>query len=143
MIDIIIENGLDAAEKSFIVRKAVFIDEQKVPEEIEMDEYDKEAVFANLYEDEVIKATARYVVINGEHLIGRVAVLKEERGRGFGEGVMSIIMDEIFAKNVHEIHIHAQITAEPFYKKLGFQRYGEEYDEAGIPHVNMKVIKKR
>ena len=143
MIDILIENGMEGAEKSRIVRKAVFVEEQGVPQEIEDDEFDAEAVFANLYEDGEIKATARYIIKNKECLIGRVAVLKSDRCRGFGEGVMAVLMDEIFANNISEINIHSQVQAKKFYEQLGFKPYGDVYLEAGIEHINMKIIKKR
>lgn len=143
MIDIIIEKGMDGALNSYKIREKVFIEEQGVSPEIEKDEYDKEAVFSNLYEEGVIKATARYIIKDGECLIGRVAVLKEERGRGFGEGVMSVLIDEIFANNIYEIYIHSQTHAAKFYEGLGFKKTGDEYMEAGIPHVTMKLTKKR
>lgn len=143
MIDILIEKGTEGAEKSRIVRKAVFIEEQGVPKEIENDIFDNEAVFANLYEDGEIKATARYIVKDKECIIGRVAVLKSDRGRGFGEGVMSVLIDEIFANNFSEIHIHSQVQACKFYESLGFKVYGDIYLEAGIEHVSMKMTKKR
>lgn len=116
------------------VRAMVFIAEQKVPRELEFDEDDKTA-------EHFISFDARHMVTGCARLldngrIGRVAVLRPFRGRGIGEAVMKTVLER--AKK--DVHLAAQVQAMPFYERLGFEPFGDEFDEAGIPHRMMRLV---
>jgi|AGTN01.1.fsa_nt_gi Predicted acyltransferase len=121
------------------IRYEVFCGEQGVPREIENDEYDDNAAHAVLFEDGKAAATARLVNVNGEWSIGRVAVLKCERGKGYGATVVKALINLAKEKGAPEIVIHAQKRAAGFYEKLGLETFGEDFIEAEIPHVTMKI----
>lgn len=123
------------------IRQDVFVKEQGVPEELEVDEYDPICVNFVLYdeEDKAI-ATARLLENKQENSakVQRVAVRKEARGKDYGKHVMEAC--ERFAKEerLSALKLHAQLSALPFYEKLGYKVYGEEFMDAGIPHIRMK-----
>ena len=119
------------------VRTAVFICEQQVPEELEWDEFDavSEHVLALNNAGQPV-GTAR-LLPDGN--IGRMAVLKEWRGQGFGSALLTTLLQVLIRRRQFEAQLHAQTSAIPFYKKFGFQVMGEEFMEAGIPHVKMML----
>jgi predicted GNAT family N-acyltransferase len=133
-------NGNVGLEDGYWVRRKVFIEEQKVPEELEIDEYDKAADHVIVYINNSPVATGRLVAINGEDLFGRIAVLKEYRGRGLGKIVVDNLINRAEEKGIGEVHLHAQLTAKGFYESLGFEAYGEIFDDAGIDHIGMKKV---
>lgn len=133
-------NGNVGLEDGYWVRRKVFIEEQKVPEELEIDEYDKAADHVIVYINNNPVATGRFVAINGEDLFGRIAVLKEYRGRGLGKIVVDNLINKAEEKGIDEVHLHAQLTAKGFYESLGFEAYGEIFDDAGIDHIGMKKV---
>lgn len=133
-------NGNEGLEDGYWVRRKVFIEEQKVPEELEIDEYDKAADHVIVYINNSPVATGRLVAINGEDLFGRIAVLKEYRGRGLGKIVVDNLINRAEEKGIEEVHLHAQLTAKGFYESLGFEAYGEIFDDAGIDHIGMKKV---
>ena len=119
------------------VRTAVFICEQQVPEELEWDEFDavSEHVLALNNAGQPV-GTAR-LLPDGN--IGRMAVLKEWRGQGFGSALLTTLLQVLIRRRQFEAQLHAQTSAIPFYKKFGFQVMGEEFMEVGIPHVKMML----
>ncbi len=122
-------------EKCFHIRTKVFIDEQKVPIEEEMDGLDGEAEHYLLFVDGVACGTARVRLLEKVAKIERVAVLKSFRGKDAGVRLMRYIMDDIGKKpDVETLKLGAQIQVVGFYKKLGFHCYGEEFLDAGIRH---------
>jgi predicted GNAT family N-acyltransferase len=82
-------------------------------------------------------ATGRIMVTRDEFIIGRVAVLPEYRKRYYGTLVMKTLIRACFVMGGEKQTIHSQVSARGFYEKLGFAAYGDEYEEAGIPHINM------
>lgn len=118
------------------VRRAVFIEEQNVPESIELDGNDADCwhVLASDSDGRPI-GTAR---IDKKGKIGRMAVLREYRGRGVGRKMIEVIMDWGRSNGMTDFHLSAQIGAVGFYKEMGFEPYGEEFFEAGIRHISMK-----
>lgn len=127
--------GGDLTDAS-LIRRVVFIEEQNVSEEEEWDELDPLCDHLVLYVNGKPAATGR--IVWGEPvLLGRIAVLREHRGSGLGAEVVSRLVEKAFAAGAGEVHLHAQIQARGFYEKLGFTAYGEEYEEAGIPHISM------
>ena len=126
-------------EQCYDIRKAVFVEEQAVPLELEMDEYDDVAIHFLLRDTEGIPlATARLLDKHGLAKIGRVAVLKDARGLGLGLELMQFVLDESRRRGFTEAVLDSQTYAIPFYERLGFTAEGDEFDDAGIPHFLMR-----
>lgn len=122
----------------FAIRQAVFVEEQSVPLELEMDSYDDAATHFLLRDGDTPLATARLLDKNGTAKIGRVAVLAEVRGRGLGLRLMEAVLDEARRRSFTEAILDSQTYAISFYARLGFVAEGEEFDDAGIPHYRMR-----
>lgn len=120
------------------VRFTVFVDEQQVPAEIEMDEWDERSKHVLATSNGVAVGTGR--LLPDGH-IGRVAVLAAWRGKGVGLRLMEELMRLGSAANMPRFVLSAQIQAVPFYERLGFVVKGETYEEAGIPHVEMFLVR--
>lgn len=126
-------------EACYDIRKAVFVQEQAVPLELEMDEYDDIATHFLLRDaEETPLATARLLDKHGLAKIGRVAVMQEARGRGLGLLLMQYVVEEAQKRGFTESVLDSQTYAIPFYERLGFTAEGEEFDDAGIPHFLMR-----
>jgi predicted GNAT family N-acyltransferase len=125
----------DRIELQFI-RRTVFIEEQQVPESEEWDDDDAVSahVLVRLNRDPV--GTGR---LNPAGKIGRIAVIAGARGRGIGALILRHLLDEARRRGIRRPHLHAQLQAFPFYEKLGFRSEGGVFDEAGIPHVRMRL----
>lgn len=118
------------------VRETVFIVEQKVPPDEEWDDLDARSVHVLARDPEGrVLGTGR---LTPEHKIGRVAVHREWRGRGVGDAIMRVLLEQAQALGYPQILLHAQVDAIPFYEKLGFVSEGDEFVEAGIRHRNMR-----
>jgi predicted GNAT family N-acyltransferase len=123
------------------IRFKVFVEEQGVPRDIELDERDVECVHALAYEDGKAVGTGRLVPpAQGAPAsqVGRMAVLPECRGRGVGSRILEELMDRARQRGDKQLTLSAQIHAVDFYRSHGFQPMGEIYDEAGIPHRKMR-----
>lgn len=122
------------------IREIVFINEQNVPEEMEWDEFDtiSKHVLA-LDNDRKPIGTARLLP---DGRIGRMAVLKEWRGKGVGSAMLKRLLQELMRQDVTQAILNAQTSVIQFYQKYGFQTEGEEFIEAGIPHIKMVLILK-
>ena len=126
-------------EACYDIRKAVFVQEQAVPLELEMDEYDDIATHFLLRDaEETPLATARLLDKHGLAKIGRVAVVQEARGQGLGLLLMQFVVSEAKRRGFTEAVLDSQTYAIPFYERLGFRAEGEEFDDAGIPHFLMR-----
>ncbi|MHB0974044.1 MAG: GNAT family N-acetyltransferase [Thiobacillus sp.] len=118
------------------VRRAVFIDEQGVPEEMEWDAHDAvSAHWLAIAEDGSPIGCAR--LLPDGH-IGRMAVLPAWRGRGVGRALLAAILRAAQERGHRTLMLSAQTHAAGFYARAGFAVVGEEYEEAGIPHVAMR-----
>lgn len=128
----------------FRIRRVVFIEEQGVPEADELDDRDPECVhFLALASPqspvEEAYGTARLLETDqGGAKAQRVAVLEEARGQGAGRALMEAMEDEARRRGFPELLLAAQLSAIPFYEKLGYAAYGDVFDDAGIPHRMMK-----
>lgn len=124
-------------DDAFAVRIAVFVEEQQIPKSEELDEFDASAVHAVGYLDDAAVAAGRLVPGDGYAKIGRMAVLQEHRGRGYGAAILSALEREALARGLRELRLSAQLHAAAFYERAGYRRAGDVYDEVGIPHVAM------
>ena len=135
---IAIESPADM-QRALAIRRRVFIEEQSVPEEIEMDADDQRAFHALAILDGVAIGCGR-MLEHGESevKIGRMAVLREFRKTGVGEQILRLLIDRARARGIRKAILHAQLTAEGFYLKQGFRPIGGVFDEAGIAHRKME-----
>ena len=130
----------------FALRIKVFVKEQKVPVELELDEKDhsKNTVHIGYFDDDKLIGVARLIDLDKDIIhIGRVAIDREYRGRGIGHEL--IIGCENIAKQILKkeiiIELSAQIQAEKFYESLGYNRVNDKiYLDAGIEHVDMRKV---
>lgn len=119
------------------VREPVFVDEQKVPPELEWDEDDAEAFHALAVDDDGSPVGTGRLTRDGR--IGRMAVLQEWRDRGVGRAILVHLMDRAREAAMSEILLNAQVTAIGFYRRFGYIEEGEEFMDAGIPHRRMRL----
>jgi predicted GNAT family N-acyltransferase len=122
---------------AYSLRSSVFVVEQGVPEDMELDEYDPNAVHVVAKKDNKIIGTGRYVAEETKARIGRMAVDKEYRGKGVGTGVLKKLEEVASSQGLKESYLHSQLHARDFYLKHGYVERGEEFDEAGIAHIEM------
>jgi predicted GNAT family N-acyltransferase len=128
------------AERLKPVRLQVFVEEQGVPPEVEMDAHDAECVHAMALDASgKVVGTGRLLPAEERSArIGRMAVYRDWRGRGVGEAMLFALMDAARDRGDREIVLHAQLHAAPFYDRHGYEQIGAVYEEAGIPHVTMR-----
>lgn len=122
---------------AFAIREEVFVREQAVPLDLEIDGLDPEAFHYLGFVDNVPVATARTrIVAGGDAKIERVAVLQEHRGSRLGFQLMRRIVDDLDAFGIDST-LHAQVSVRGFYEGLGYHAIGDIFDDAGIPHIRM------
>jgi predicted GNAT family N-acyltransferase len=124
-------------ENAWAIRRLVFIQEQNVPEEIEMDADDAHALHALALDEDTPVGCGRMVCHDGYVKIGRMAVLRERRGEGIGRSILMFLMERARKRGFGRAVLHAQLTAEGFYLKNGYRPEGEVFEEAGIAHRKM------
>lgn len=131
------QTNWDASKKDLIhLRTIVFINEQMVPPDLEWDGYDLDCwhVIAKMPDGQCI-GTAR-MLYDGH--IGRMAVLSDFRKKGVGSALLNALQDIAKTQGVSNLFLHAQTSAIDFYKQHGYTSNGNEFMDAGIPHVTMK-----
>jgi predicted GNAT family N-acyltransferase len=138
-ISIQITHWDEAKSQVMPIRHEIFIKEQKVPEELEWDEFDQEALHAIVKKDQEVIGTARLIIDNANARIGRMAIQKECREQGIGQKLLSILIQTAKEKGAQECILHAQTHAIAFYAKADFEPNGPIFDEAGISHVEMRL----
>lgn len=117
------------------IRFAVFVEEQGVPRDIELDDADATSLHAVAFENQLPVGTGR--LLPDGH-IGRMAVLKAWRCRGIGGRILARLIEEARARGEREVVLSAQVHAAAFYRVYGFVEEGAEYIDAGIPHCTMR-----
>lgn len=126
----------DARAEARRIRELVFVQEQGVPVELEMDDQDAHCAHALAYN------AAKDAVGTGRLLpdghIGRMAVLKDWRGKGIGALLLLALIERARERRHALVRLNAQISAAGFYRRYGFEVSGPEFMEAGIPHVPMQ-----
>jgi ElaA protein len=129
----------DDLSSCFVLRREVFVEEQAVPEELERDEHDADALhFLAAWEGRPV-GTARVLLRGDTGKIGRVCVLRAMRGRGIGAALIRAAVEELRARGFSRARLGSQVHAVPFYEGLGFVAEGPVYDDAGIPHRDMML----
>jgi ElaA protein len=124
------------------IRFAVFVEEQRVPRELEVDEFDVMAVHLLAVEEGTGNPIGTARILDkgkGVAKIGRVAVLPGYRGRGVGEALMRAALDRARRSGHTVAVLDAQVPVIGFYERLGFVAEGAVFDDAGIPHRRMSL----
>lgn len=119
------------------VRRAVFINEQYVPEALEWDEYDAVSLHLLATSDDGTPIGCARLLPDGH--IGRMAVLPAWRGQGVGSALLETVLAAARRAGHASAHLSAQCHAADFYRRAGFMVQGAVYLEAGIPHVSMTL----
>jgi predicted GNAT family N-acyltransferase len=128
------ETDIDALRA---VREPVFVNEQQVPIELEWDELDPKSIHVIAFDSATGQpiGTGR---LTPEHKIGRMAVMPDWRNRGVGAALLIRLLDIARERGIGEVVLHAQVRAQDFYKRHGFEPFGERFMEAGIEHQSMR-----
>ena len=132
-------NLVDWKEKQaeiVFVRTQVFVREQKVPVEIEMDDRDAVCQHVLAYDQKHNPVGTGRIDAGGK--IGRMAVLPLYRKKGIGGQILQTLIQYGRKNRIQQFYLSAQLHAVGFYEKYGFTPYGEPFEEAGIPHIMMK-----
>ena len=116
------------------VRRAVFIDEQGVPADIEMDGQDADCHHLLATTENTPIGTVRLL---SDGRIGRLAVIRPYRGRGIGRQLLLAVLATARSAGFKQLYLHTQSHAQGFYAAQGFKADGGEFEEAGIDHINM------
>ena len=121
------------------LREQVFVKEQGVPADMEWDPADETALHAVVQNRMgMALATGRLMAhAPGIGRIGRMAVMRHMRGSDLGHQVLQALMQAARERGDHQVILHAQCSAEGFYRKAGFVTHGEIFEEAGICHIEM------
>ena len=125
-----------ARDEAQRIRFAVFVEEQRVPPELEMDEHDPKCLHALAFSDGRAIGTGR--LLPDGH-IGRVAVLRQWRGHGAGRALLRQLIEAARQRGDGEVMLSAQVHALGFYRAEGFEPEGPVYEEAGIDHQVMRM----
>jgi len=123
------------------IRAHIFVGEQKVSVEEEIDDYDRHVPIFIAYDGEKALGTGRVIIESDYAKIGRVAVIKESRNSGIGKELILSMMTYLKENtDVLEVRLGAQVSAQSFYEKLGYEAYGPIFQDAGIEHISMKYL---
>lgn len=123
--------------KCHVVRGIVFVEEQGVPYDLEIDEHEGAALHVLWEEDGEPVATGRVRFLDDWAKLERIAVRKAWRGRGLGERIVERLVELARERGDHRFKLHAQAHLRPYYERLGFAVQGELFQEADIDHYLM------
>ncbi|MGM8364366.1 GNAT family N-acetyltransferase [Virgibacillus sp. W0181] len=124
-------------EDALYVRTTVFVHEQQVPPELEVDENEQYSVHFVGYENNEPIAAARLRFIGEYGKLERISVLKEHRGKAYGKKMIQKMEEVIADRGYKKSKLNSQTHAENFYKHLGYETVSEAFIDAGIPHITM------
>ncbi len=129
-------NWDEAQSEAQRIRQLVFVREQGVPPELEMDEWDRRCDHALAYGADGAPVGTGRLLPDGH--IGRMAVLKDSRGQGAGGALLLALLEEARKRGHACARLNAQVGAIGFYRRHGFDAEGSQFIEAGIPHIAMQ-----
>ncbi|MET8427339.1 GNAT family N-acetyltransferase [Nocardia sp. NPDC004860] len=138
MIEVVTVSTEQELADAYAVRMKVFVDEQGVPADIEIDELDETADHFLARLDGRPAGAGRLIVRDGAGVLGRLAVLADTRGTGLGVALVRAIEERVRERGLGAVELHSQTHAQGFYEKLGYEAYGEIGMDAGIPHIWMR-----
>lgn len=124
-------------EQAFKIRTNVFVNEQKVPMDIEIDEHEDESIHFVGYKDDYPVAASRLRWVDQTGKLERICILKEHRGKSYGSQIIETMEDEIIKKGYTQSTLNGQTQAVKFYEQLGYKVISDEFLDANIPHVTM------
>jgi len=122
----------------FALREQVFVHEQGVPLDIEMDELDANADHFIARLGSRVVGAGRLVADGTTGVLGRLAVARAARGTGLGTALVAEIERRAAERGLTAVELHAQVHARGFYERLGYTAEGDVFDEAGIAHITMR-----
>ena len=126
-------------EGAFEVRRQVFTQEQGIPEDLEFDNCDDEAMHIVVKNgDRVIGTTRLRFLAPKETKLERMAILNTFRHMGIGKKFISFLIEELESRHIERVVLHAQYSVTKFYEKCGFNVSGQHFWEAGIKHIKME-----
>lgn len=127
-------------EEAFMIRKAVFVEEQQVPLADEFDQFDYLDAKCNhilIYHENKPVGTGRIRIVGGGGKLERICLLENYRSLGLGKVIIKALEDIAKEQNIKQVKLHGQTHAEGFYQKLGYETSSSVFMEDGIPHVLM------
>jgi len=133
-----VARGSPLLAEIFRLRCEVFVSEQGVPLELELDALDDAATHLAALRDSEVVGTLRILQDGAAAKIGRVAVRAALRQAGIGSALMRRAAAIVSERGFSEILLHAQVAVAGFYRRLGYVEEGDVFDEAGIPHITMR-----
>jgi len=137
-MEILVAETKDLYDQCLDIRKRVFVEEQNVPLDREIDEHEDIATHI-LLKDDTPLGTVRYRPLSKETIkVERMAVLPEARGLKLGKKLMDFVHDHARHYGYEKSQLGAQTHAASFYEKLGYTAISDEFEDAGIPHVLME-----
>jgi predicted GNAT family N-acyltransferase len=139
MLDVQVGHWDELGVSAQDIRAEVFVREQGIPMDLELDEADHDAIHAlALNRLGMPLATGRLIRhAPGVSRLGRMAVIAPMRGSSVGRKVLDALLSTAAARGDHTVVLHAQLSAADFYRRLGFVEHGPHFEEAGIVHVEM------
>lgn len=125
-------------EEARSIRDVVFIQEQKVDERDEFDEFEDESLHYIMYENSKPIGTARWRRVGNKVKLERFAIIKEARGKKYGETLVNRVVKDA-SEERKKMYMHAQLKAIPLYERCGFRKVGEQFSECDILHYRMEM----
>lgn len=123
--------------EAYRIRKVVFVDEQNVPMDLEIDEHEEASIHFIAYDGKDVVGASRLRFVGEYGKLERICVLKSYRGKSYGKKLIDKMEEEIINKGYKKAKLHAQTHAKEFYERLGYVVISDEFMDAGIPHVAM------
>ena len=146
-VDVRLAASREDREDALAVRRRVFVEEQGVPEDLEVDGRDDEAVHFVATDDGEPVGAARLRGVDADAVpdattgkVERVAVVPARRGEGIGREIMAELESTAAELGVETLVLHAQLPVEGFYLDLGYETTSDVFEEAGIDHVEMEKL---
>jgi cystathionine beta-lyase len=139
-LDIHVVHTTTEQDHSSTIRRTVFVTEQHVPEDLEFDGLDNDAIHFIIYYNNTPIGCARLRIYEDTAKLERIAILKKYRGNGYGTRLTEYLIEYCKNKNLYGIFLHSQTYVSNFYENLGFKPKGNTFYEAGLEHIAMERI---